>query len=72
MLKKQTYLESYVDFGFDFIVTDDAQKPQCVFCSKVLGNGVGISSSVGVSSRSIPPKDRRALPKPSVGESWPC
>ena len=33
---------------------------------------VGFSSSVGVSSRSIPPKDRRALPKPSVGESWPC
>jgi len=39
MSKKRTYLESYVDFGFDFIVTDDIQKPQCIFCSKVLGNG---------------------------------
>ena len=39
MSKKRTYLESYVDFGFDFIATDDVQKPQCIFCSKVLGNG---------------------------------
>ena len=39
MLKKLTYLESYVVFGFDFIATDDVQKPQCIFCSKVLGNG---------------------------------
>ena len=39
MSKKRTYLESYVDFGFDFIATDDVQKPQCFFCSKVLGNG---------------------------------
>ena len=44
MSKKQTYLESYVDFGFDFIATDDVQKPdimmfKCIFCSKVLGNG---------------------------------
>ena len=39
MSKKRTYLESYVDFGFDIIVTDDVQKPQCIFCSKVLGNG---------------------------------
>ena len=39
MSKKRTYLESYVDFGFDFIATGDIQKPQCIFCSKVLGNG---------------------------------
>ena len=39
MSKKRTYLESYVDFGFDFIATDDVQKPQCIFCSKVLDNG---------------------------------
>ena len=38
MSKKRAYLESYVDFGFDFIVTDDVQKPQCICCSKVLGN----------------------------------
>ena len=39
MSKKQTYLESYVDFGFDLIATDDVQNPQCIFCSKVLGSG---------------------------------
>ena len=39
MLKKRTYLESYVNCGFDFIATDDVQKPQCIFCSKVLSNG---------------------------------
>ena len=27
MSKKRTNLESYVDFGFDIIVTDDVQKP---------------------------------------------
>ena len=39
MSKKRTYLESYVDFGFDFAIKDDVQQPQCIFCSKVLGNG---------------------------------
>ena len=39
MSKKRTYLESYVDFGFDFIIKDDVQQPQCIFCSKVLGDG---------------------------------
>ena len=39
MSKKRTYLVSYVDFGFDIIATDDVQKPQCIFCSKVLDNG---------------------------------
>ena len=39
MSKKRTYLESYVDVGFDFIATNDVQKPQCIFCSKVLGHG---------------------------------
>ena len=39
MSKKRTYLESCVDFRFDFIETDDVQKPQCIFCFKVFGNG---------------------------------
>ena len=39
MSKKKTHLESYIDFGFDFIIKDDFQQPQCIFCSKVLGNG---------------------------------
>ena len=39
MSKKRTYLESYIDFWFDFIVTNDVQKQQCIFCSKVLGDG---------------------------------
>ena len=37
MSKKRTYLESYVDLGFDFIIKDDVQPPQCIFCSIVLG-----------------------------------
>ena len=37
MSKKRTYLESYVDLGFDFIIKDDIQPPQCIFCSIVLG-----------------------------------
>ena len=37
--KKKYYLESCVDFGFDYAVTDGVQKPLCIFCSKVLGNG---------------------------------
>jgi len=36
MAKKRTYLELYVDFGFDFTVNDGVQKPPCIFCSKVL------------------------------------
>ena len=39
MLKKRTYLESYIDFRFDFIIKDDVQQPRFIFCSKVLGNG---------------------------------
>ena len=39
MSMKRTYLKSYVYFRFEFVVTDDVQKPQCIFCSKVLGNG---------------------------------
>ena len=39
MFKKQKYLESYIDFRFDFIATDDVQKPQCIICFKMLGNG---------------------------------
>ncbi|XP_013791205.1 protein ZBED8-like [Limulus polyphemus] len=39
MSKKRTYLDSYVEYGFDFIVVDGVEKPQCLLCSKVLGNG---------------------------------
>ncbi|XP_013792168.1 protein ZBED8-like, partial [Limulus polyphemus] len=39
MSKKRTYLDSYVRYGFDFIVVDGVEKPQCLLCSKVLGNG---------------------------------
>ncbi|XP_013781361.1 protein ZBED8-like [Limulus polyphemus] len=39
MSKKRTYLDSYVQYGFDFIVVDGVEKPQCLLCSKVLGNG---------------------------------
>ena len=39
MSKKRTYPESYVDFGFDFIIKDNVKEPQFIFSSKVLGNG---------------------------------
>ena len=39
MSKKIIYDDSYVQFGFDFIVLDGIEKPKCIFCSKVLGNG---------------------------------
>ena len=39
MSKKRSYLDSYVQYGFDFIVIDGLEKPQCILCSKVLGNG---------------------------------
>jgi len=37
-VEEETYLESCVYFWFGFIITDDVQKLQCIFCSKVLGN----------------------------------
>ncbi|KAG0706999.1 Protein ZBED8 [Chionoecetes opilio] len=39
MSKKRKYLDSYVQYGFDFVVVDGLEKPQCLLCSKVLGNG---------------------------------
>ena len=39
MSKKRTYLEAFVDFGFDFIAKDNVQQPQCIFCFKGLGDG---------------------------------
>lgn len=39
MSKKRTYLDSYVQYGFDFVVVDGVEKPQCLLCLKVLGNG---------------------------------
>ncbi|XP_013783286.1 protein ZBED8-like [Limulus polyphemus] len=39
MSKKRTYLDSYVQYGFDFIVVDGVEKPQCLLCSKVFENG---------------------------------
>lgn len=39
MSKKRTYLESYVQYGFNFIVVDEVRKPQCLMCPKVCGNG---------------------------------
>ena len=35
---KRTYLYSYVQYGFDFIVEDGVDKPQSLLCSKFLGN----------------------------------
>ena len=37
--KKRTYLESYVDFMFDFIAKHDVQKLRCILCTHVLGYG---------------------------------
>lgn len=39
MSKKRTYLDSYVQYGFDFVVVDGVEKPQCLLYLKVLGNG---------------------------------
>ena len=35
-IKKRTYLEDYLQFGFTSIVTNGIEKPQCVICLKVL------------------------------------
>ena len=38
--KKRCYQDSYIQYGFTFIVDKDGlQKPQCFLCSKVLSNG---------------------------------
>ncbi|XP_068200706.1 protein FAM200C-like [Palaemon carinicauda] len=39
MSKKRTYSEAYPDFGFTFIVNNGEHLPQCVICTKTLGNG---------------------------------
>ena len=32
------YSDSYLDFGFTFILRNGEEKPQCVLCSKVLAS----------------------------------
>ncbi|XP_076063396.1 protein FAM200C-like [Oratosquilla oratoria] len=39
MSKKRTYSEAYLDFGFTFVVNNGEHLPQCVICTKTLGNG---------------------------------
>ena len=34
--KSHKYKDSYLDFGFTFILRNGEQKPQCVICSKIL------------------------------------
>ena len=36
--KSRKYNDSYLDFGFTFILQNDKKKPQCVICSKVLAS----------------------------------
>ncbi len=37
--KKRKYSEEYISYGFTSILADGIEKPQCVLCFKVLGNG---------------------------------
>ena len=40
MSKRRYYQESYLDFGFTFMLDKDGiQQPQCLLCSKVFSNG---------------------------------
>ena len=36
--KSYKYSDSYLDFGFTFILRNGEEKPQCVICSKVLAS----------------------------------
>ena len=36
--KSHKYSDSYLDFGFTFILQNGKEKPQCVICSKVLAS----------------------------------
>ena len=36
--KFHEYSDSYLDFGFTFILRNGEEKPQCVICSKVLAS----------------------------------
>ena len=36
--KSRKYRDSYLDFGFTFILRNGEEKPLCVICSKVLGS----------------------------------
>ena len=37
-LKKRSYNQSFLEFGFTFIVRGETQIPQCVICQKTLAN----------------------------------
>ena len=37
-IKKRKYDESYLQYGFTSIVVNNKERPQCVFCNKVLSN----------------------------------
>ena len=37
-IKKRKYNETYLEYGFTFIVVNNEERPQCVLCSKVLSN----------------------------------
>ena len=39
MSKKRTYDESYLNYGFTFLIKDGLQVPQCVVCFKTFSNG---------------------------------
>ena len=40
MSKKRKYDESYISFGFTYVMEPDGtQKPQCILCGNVLANG---------------------------------
>ena len=39
MSKKRTYDESYLNYGFTFLIKDGLQVPQCFVCFKTLYNG---------------------------------
>ena len=36
--KKRSYNDSYLEYGFSFIVRKEEQIPQCVVCMKTLSN----------------------------------
>ena len=54
--KRRYYQDSYVEFGFTFMLDRDGiQKPQCVLCSKVFSNGCMKSSKLREHLQNIHP-----------------
>lgn len=56
--KKRCYQDSYIQFGFTFLVDEDGlQKPQCILCAKVLSNGYMKPSKLKEHLQSVHPNN---------------